>query len=320
MAAFVSTALQGLNAPQRIVVTNAKGGCGKTTLATNLAGYLAMAGNAVALYDFDPQGSSMQWLRARNENRPLIRGVTACVQPGQAVTRSWQLRVPPGTQVIVADTPAGVAGQELLDIVRGTDVILIPVCPSPIDIHAAARFIRDLLIVGKARQHRVRLAVVANRVRLNTRTHESLQRFLAGLNIPFITSLRDTQLYARAAEEGLCIHELEEPRARRDVEQWHPLVEWVGVDVPNPAVTQPGQVPQEPRSDPDLASGPEPAATLPEQGGAPSGDVAGDRALSQSPGQPDPSASDVNREQTPPSQEQEKVPEVPTFLRNPQNR
>lgn len=227
MAAFVSTALTGLTAPQRIVVTNAKGGCGKTTIATNLAGYLALVGRAVALYDFDPQGSSMHWLRARNENRPVIRGVTACSQPGQAVTRSWQLRVPTGTDVIVADTPAGVANQELLDIVRGTDVIVIPVCPSSIDIHAAARFVRDLLVVGKARQHRVRLAVVANRVRANTRSYDSLQRFLSGLHIPFVTSLRDTQLYTRAAEDGICIHELEDPRVRRDIDQWRPLVEWV---------------------------------------------------------------------------------------------
>jgi chromosome partitioning protein len=227
MAAFVSTALTGLSAPQRIVVTNAKGGCGKTTIATNLAGYLATVGRAVALYDFDPQGSSMHWLRVRNENFPVVRGVTACSQPGQTVTRSWQLRVPSGTDVIVADTPAGVANQELLDIVRGTDFMLIPVCPSPIDIHAAARFIRDLLVVGKARQHRVRLAVVANRVRANTRSYDALQRFLAGLNIPFVTSLRDTQLYTRAAEQGVCIHELEDPRAQQDVDQWRPLVEWV---------------------------------------------------------------------------------------------
>ena len=83
------------------------------------------------------------------------------------------------------------------------------------------------LLVGKARQYRVRLAVVANRVRANTLSYQSLQRFLDGLSIPFVTSLRDTQLYSRAAENGLCVHELADPRAGRDIEQWRPLVDWV---------------------------------------------------------------------------------------------
>jgi chromosome partitioning protein len=316
MPAFVSTALQGLNAPQRIVVTNAKGGCGKTTLATNLAGYLALAGRAVALYDFDPQGSSMHWLRARNENRPLIRGVTACAQPGQAVTRSWQLRVPPGTQIIVADTPAGVAGQELLDIVRGTDVILIPVCPSPIDIHAAARFIRDLLIVGKARQHRVRVAVVANRVRVNTRTHDALQRFLAGVNIPFVTSLRDTQLYSRAAEEGLCIHELEERRAGRDVEQWRPLLEWMGLDAAEPDPERTDAVQAGANGDGEQPPEMLPDSTPPDRQASARHDAPEHEATTPHPAQGDRPAPPADEPESS-AREQERASEVPTFLRNP---
>jgi len=128
---------------------------------------------------------------------------------------------------VIMDAPAGVAGLQLGDYVQRVDCILVPVLPSPIDIHAAAHFIQDLLLLGKVRPAGVRLAVVANRVRENTRVFRDLQRFLLALNVPFVATLRDSQNHIRAAEQGLAIHELEASRSLPDRERWAPLIQWL---------------------------------------------------------------------------------------------
>jgi len=210
----------------RILILNAKGGCGKTTIATNLAAYYAAQRQATALLDYDPQGSSMRWLSLRDSERPAIYGIAA-FQKRNDMTRTFQMRLPPQTDRLIIDAPAGVAGLQLADYVRRVDTILVPVLPSPIDIHAAAHFIQDLLLVGKARAAGVKIAVVANRVRANTRVFADLQRFLSTLNLPFIATLRDSQNHIRAAEQGLGIHELEPSRAAPDRERWTPLLDWL---------------------------------------------------------------------------------------------
>ncbi len=212
---------------QRIIVTNAKGGCGKSTLATNLAACLARAGT-VSLFDYDPQGSSMHWLDVRDDARPSIHGVAAHRQPANGITRTFQLRTPPNTRYLVMDTPAGTGGTDLAQVVQNADALIIPVLPSPIDIHAAANFVRDLLLVGKARAYNVRIGVVANRVRKNTVMYQALRQFLQTLNMTFITALRDTQNYAKASHEGLGVHELKSPTAYIDCQQWEPLLRWLG--------------------------------------------------------------------------------------------
>jgi chromosome partitioning protein len=210
----------------RILILNAKGGCGKTTIATNLAAYYAVQQQVTALLDYDPQGSSMCWLSLRDRERPSIYGIAA-FQKRNDMTRTFQMRLPPQTERLIIDAPAGVAGLQLADYVRRVDTILVPVLPSPIDIHAAAHFIQDLLLVGKARAAGVKIAVVANRVRTNTRVFVDLQRFLSTLNLPFIATLRDSQNHIRAAELGVGIHELEPSRAAPDRERWAPLIEWL---------------------------------------------------------------------------------------------
>lgn len=213
--------------PHAVMVLNAKGGCGKTTLATNLASYYARQGLFTTLMDYDPQGSSMRWHRLRGNSLPAIHSIAAFKGPVAGTTRVWQLSAPPDTQRLVVDAPAGVQQFQLQDFVRRTDTILIPVLPSSIDIYAASDFIRDLLLVGKARSFGTRLGVVANRANPRTRAYHALQRFLHTLSIPFLTTLRDTQNYVRAAERGVGIHDLGDRAAARDVEQWEPLVEWL---------------------------------------------------------------------------------------------
>ncbi len=212
---------------RRIIVLNSKGGCGKTTIATNLASYYAASGLVTALLDYDPQGSSIRWLGTRSDDYEPIHGVEAYQRSRGDVTRSWQLRVPPDTERVVIDAPAGIGGQDLVDYVSQVDVILLPVLPSPIDIHAASRFIQDLLLVGKVRSRDIRLGVIANRVKENTLVFQALERFLTSLRLPFVARLRDTQYYVRAAEQGVGIHDLEESRVERDKEQWAGLIDWL---------------------------------------------------------------------------------------------
>jgi chromosome partitioning protein len=212
---------------QRIIVLNSKGGCGKTTIATNLASYYASTGYVTALVDHDPQASSMRWLSLRPKEKTEVYGVPAFERPRSGVTMSWHRRVLPGTDRVVIDAPAGVMGQSLQEFVRTVDTVLVPVLPSPIDIHAATRFIEELLLVGKVRSFGVNVAVIANRVKKNTLIYQSLERFLATLKLPFIASLRDTQNYVRASERGVGVYEMWDQRVQDDKLQWQPLIDWL---------------------------------------------------------------------------------------------
>ena len=136
---------------QRIVVLNPKGGSGKTTLAINLAGYFAAQQQTPVLMDFDPQGSSLRWVKKRQPTQALIQAIAA-FEKDNRTTRSFQLRVPAGTSHLIVDTPAALDGPEMPDITRGADKIIVPVLPSDIDIHACSRCIRDLLLVAKIRR------------------------------------------------------------------------------------------------------------------------------------------------------------------------
>jgi chromosome partitioning protein len=211
---------------QRITILNPKGGSGKTTLATNLAACFAIAGLKPALMDLDPQGSSTRWLHKRPKENAPIHGIAAHSR-ASAVTRSWQLRVPPHCDTVIVDTPAALDPQALPEFTRGADAILVPVMPSDIDIHAAAKCIADLLLVAKIRRSDGRIGIVANRVRSNTLISQSLMRFLNSLDIPLVATLRDAQNYVRSAETGLGIHEMPEWQVRQDLASWEPITRWL---------------------------------------------------------------------------------------------
>jgi len=116
---------------------------------------------------------------------------------------------------------------KLQDSIRGAHAIIIPVLPSDIDIHAASRCIADLLLTGRIENRRERVAVVANRVKKQARMYETLKRFLHSLDIPFVATLRDTQNYIHAVEQGLGVHELKDRNVKEDAYEWTALIEWV---------------------------------------------------------------------------------------------
>jgi chromosome partitioning protein len=211
---------------QKIVVLNPKGGSGKSTIATNLASYFAVSGMKPALMDMDSQGSSMRWLRKRGDDQLRIHGI-AGFERNMRVTRSFATRVPVESERLIVDTAAALDRQTLPEVTRNATAILVPVLPSDIDIHAATRCISDLLLVAKIRRDEQRIAVIANRVKMNTLIYKSLLRFLETLQIPVIATLRDSQNYIRAAETGVGLFEMSAVTVREDLEQWLPLVGWI---------------------------------------------------------------------------------------------
>lgn len=219
---------------RKILILNSKGGCGKSTIATNLAAYFAYQGHSTSLLDYDKQGSSMNWLNSRPEQKPKIHGIAA-KKNRTDVTLSWQLRLPSKADFVVLDAPAGVSGFVLGDYVRRVDAIIIPVLPSPIDIHATTGFIKELLLVGRARAMDTKIAVVANRVKdhgddqANNKSdmYQQLQLFLNSLKLPFLGKLSASPEYVRATEQGLGVHELTDPRCPEICAQWAPIIEWL---------------------------------------------------------------------------------------------
>lgn len=211
----------------RILVMNAKGGSGKTTLASNLAVCYAHLGVETALVDHDPQGSATHWLNARPPTRPAIAGVEGFRVNEPGITRSFLLGPALRAKRVILDTPAALSPTQMGQWLGEADRIVIPVLPSSIDIKAATRFIGALLIDGQFRHRRVPLAVVANRARRNTLVFDKLRRFLNSLDIPFVTTLRDTQNYVRCTETGEGIFDDATQRVADDREALLELLIWL---------------------------------------------------------------------------------------------
>jgi len=204
---------------RHILVTNAKGGCGKSTIATSLAAYFASEGYSTALADFDPQASALSWLEQRPADYAPITGVRGF--------ESGLTHVPRSAEYVVIDSPAGSYGKELTELVRRAETIIVPVLPSPIDIKAAERFVEELLNISKVAEKKAKAALVANRVRENTLIYEELDGVLSRLKVPYVASFREAQNYNRAYQRGLGVHELPPYLAWPDWEQWDPLIEWL---------------------------------------------------------------------------------------------
>ena len=201
-----------------IMVLNAKGGSGKTTIATNLASYYAAAGKDVILADYDPQGSSLAWLKERPAGRPPIKGIAA-----------WKDAVRPArtTDVVIMDPPAAVHGRDLANLLRKAETILIPVLPSPIDMRAAADFVETIKGSARVANKQAKIALVANRVREFTNIYHELEGFLGHFKVPVLTHLRDNMNYIRAAERGLGVFELGPAATQVEREQWKPIISWL---------------------------------------------------------------------------------------------
>lgn len=237
----ISAGDEGIVSPARVVsdpaqqrfvvlVANAKGGCGKTTLSTNLAASYARQGQAVSLLDMDPQQSAHLWLTQRQKKgtHHEIHGQAMAISRDFNAGRLHSV-IRDSRDYLVIDSPAGLEGPALDALLRTAQVVLVPVLPSPIDIRAATRFLQAVMLSPAYRQRPRRLAVIANRARERTRMYAQLQTFLNSLKIPFLATLRDTQLYVQATGLGIGISEIDDAAAAGDRADWQRIVEWLEV-------------------------------------------------------------------------------------------
>ena len=197
-----------------ILIANPKGGAGKTTLSTNLAGYMAQRGENIFLWDLDRQKSALHWLSTRPQSLPRIQRLDSAKQKS-------------GEGVLVLDSPAGLHGGKLGDMIKLVDKIIVPVVPSSFDLAATRLFLDELLDEKAVRKGKAFVAIVGMRVDARTRAAEKLDAFLAPIDLPVLTHLRDTQNYVNAAFEGKSIFDLPPSVAAQDVAQWQPIAKWL---------------------------------------------------------------------------------------------
>jgi chromosome partitioning protein len=223
------------------LVINPKGGAGKTTVAINLASYFAARHIPTTLMDFDPQGSSLNWLRYRSPHAAMIYGANASPERRDRL-RSFEMYVPPQTRQLIIDAPAGASGMVLQDMLDRAHRVLVPVVPSVIDLHATSKFVRQLFHTRRIREGTSRLAVVANKVRRSMPRYQPLDHFLDSLNLTLLARLIDSDVYLRSAETGVGIFEMDEWLSVSECKQFTPIVEWVENRQPPHTVTNDGVV------------------------------------------------------------------------------
>lgn len=198
-----------------ILIANPKGGSGKTTLATNIAGYLASRGKQVALLDLDRQKSATQWLAGRPSGLPPIHALTG--EHGRNER----------CDCLVIDTPAGLHGRNLEHVLKLAHRVVVPIAPSLFDIHASSDFLRHLHEEKQVRKGRAVVGVVGMRMDPRTRAALTLEQFLKELDLPVLAYLRETQVYVNAAFEGRTLFDLPSSQAERELEQWGFLCNWL---------------------------------------------------------------------------------------------
>jgi chromosome partitioning protein len=200
-----------------IVVANPKGGVGKSTLSTQIAGYFASCGHSVMIGDADRQQSSRLWLGLRP---PVARKIS-----GWDVSEDGVAKPPKGTSHIVLDTPAGLHGRRLKEVLKIATHLVVPLQPSLFDIFATKPFLDDL--AESSRAEKIKVGIVGMRVDERTRSAEQLQHFVSGLEIPVLGFVRDTQNYVQVTARGLTIFDVSPAKVNRDLQQWQPICRWL---------------------------------------------------------------------------------------------
>jgi|SRR5687768_2279824 chromosome partitioning protein len=208
------------------LVLNPKGGSGKTTVTLNLASYFAACNVPTTVMDYDPQGSSLNWLRLRPPHANKIHGANAARQKGTRL-RSMAMYVPAETRQLIIDAPAGASGTLLQEMLERANCIIVPVPPSAIDLHATANFIREVLRTGRPGVRGLPVAIVANKVRRSMPRYQPLDWFLESLQLTLTARLIDSDVYLKAVEAGYGIFEMAPSVSTAECQQFMPIAEWV---------------------------------------------------------------------------------------------
>ncbi len=202
-----------------IVIANPKGGAGKSTLSTNVAGYFASLGHSVMLGDADVQQSSRLWLSLRPDT---VNRITTWEMQADLVLTA---KPPRGTTHVVIDTPGGLDGWRFKEVLSRADKIMVPIMPSIFDMYAAQNFLTKLREITV--NTRTKVGVVGMRVDERTLAASKLRQFMDTLDLPIVGYLRDTQHYLHLAAHGLSMFDITPSKVERDLLQWRPMCQWL---------------------------------------------------------------------------------------------
>jgi chromosome partitioning protein len=202
-----------------IVIANPKGGAGKSTLSTNVAGYFASLGHAVMLGDADVQQSSRLWLSLRPDT---VNRITTWEMQADLVLTA---KPPRGTTHVVIDTPGGLDGWRFKEVLSRADKIMVPIMPSIFDMYAAQNFLTKLREITV--NTRTKVGVVGMRVDERTLAASKLRQFMDTLDLPIVGYLRDTQHYLHLAAHGLSMFDITPSKVEKDLLQWRPMCQWL---------------------------------------------------------------------------------------------
>lgn len=206
---------------RKIMILNPKGGSGKSTVSTNLAGYYANFGIKVGLVDFDPQKTSLNWLRNRTFDLKPIKAINAT---------TGKMIIPDDLEQLIIDTPASIDSKLMINIINDCDSIIIPVLPSPIDIQAASFFIYQLLLKHRITSEDKNICLIANRAKLRSVAYQDLIKFISTIKLPLLTTLRDSSNYLKCAAKGASIFDYTTKNASNNIQDWFPLINWLNTN------------------------------------------------------------------------------------------
>jgi chromosome partitioning protein len=210
---------------QRVLIASSKGGCGKSTLTTNLAVALARAGRRVTIFDCDHQGSSLEWVRVRGPVQPAIT-VHASVE-GEGFGGGWSLKIAPGTDIVLIDTPAGLRRFHTAELLRRCERVLVPVVPSAMDLRATLAFLSELGQQPAVRSGQVKVGLVANRRRERTVAAREFDALARQLPFPLIATIRDSQAYVVTSAIGKGLFDYVTAATAECRAEWAPLLAWL---------------------------------------------------------------------------------------------
>lgn len=204
----------------KILVASSKGGCGKSTVSTNLAAHFAQAGKNTAIVDADRQGSSFHWCQRRPESVPGVLGI-------EGVRKGWAAKLPTDTQRVIVDSPAGIRAAEVGELLEDIDAVIVPVLPSVFDLEASAAFLAEIAALPRIKRGKVPVALIANR--LKPWTSNSQEQLLAMQTLPFpvVAQLRDSTGYVVLSGLGKSVFDYGSESVRSHQEDWAPLLKWL---------------------------------------------------------------------------------------------
>lgn len=211
---------------QKILIASSKGGSGKTTVATNLAVALARAGRKVWLIDTDSQASCRDWASVRADHRPPIP-VMSSPDLGHGAGQGWSLSIPPDTEVLLIDTPAGLRRDQIAEYLRRADTVLVPLVPSAIDLRASMVFLNELKQASAVRSGAVRVGLLGNRAKARTVASRDFIDQSSSLPFPLISCLRDSQAYVYAGALGRSLFDFPGAALAAAREEWQPVLDWL---------------------------------------------------------------------------------------------